>query len=120
MKLSRITSLALTALLLAGCSVTLRTAPVAVDACDEALIGGQLVATAQSGLGIRGGETGVVEVLWPFGYTARRAVSGNELLGHKGELLAREGDFVQAGGGAGADGIFAVCDGTVQVVQPPS
>ena len=120
MHLPRTTALALVALILAGCSVGLRTAPAAMDACEDALGSGQLLATAQSGLGLRDGAGGIVEVLWPFGYTARRGTSGIELIGHKGEVLAREGDFVQAGGGTGNDGVFAVCDGTVRVVPPPA
>lgn len=120
MQLSRIASLALTALLLAGCAVALRTAPAAADACDDALGSGQLVASAQSGLGLRfaGGEIPDAEVLWPFGYSARRGIAGIELIGHKGEVLAHEGDFIQAGGGTGNDGVFVVCDGSVQVLQP--
>lgn len=120
MHLPRIVALALAALILAGCSMGLRTAPVATEDCDNALGSGQLVATAQSGLGLRDGAGGIVEVLWPFGYTARRGTGGIELIGHKGEVLAREGDFIQAGGGTGSDGVFAVCDGTVRVVPPPT
>jgi hypothetical protein len=114
----RFPALALAALMLAGCSVQLRTAPAPVQGCDEALGSGRLVASTQSGLALADGSGRIMPVLWPFGYTARRDATGIALIGQKGEVLAKEGDFVQAAGGTGADGFFAVCDGTVRVVPP--
>jgi hypothetical protein len=119
MHLPRVAALTLAALLLVGCTVSLRTAAAAVDACDLGLGGGTLVASAQSGLALGSGTGRVTEVMWPFGYTARRGTSGIELIGQKGEVLAREGDFVQVGGGMSNDGVFQVCDGSVQVVIKP-
>lgn len=119
MHLRRIGALALAALLLAGCSVQLRTAPVAVQGCDDALASGRLVADAQSGLALAGNAGGVMQILWPHGYTARRDPTGIDLIGLKGEVLAREGDFVTAGGGGTAAGVFAVCEGSVRVVPAP-
>jgi len=118
MRIPRLAALASAVLVLAGCSVQLRTAPAAVQVCDEALGSGRLVASAQSGLALADGSGRITPILWPFGYTARRDASGIALIGHKGEVLAKEGDFVEAAGGTGADGFFAVCDGTVRVVPP--
>jgi len=118
MSTRRLAALALAALVLAACSVQLRTAPAAVPGCDDALGSGRLVVDSRSGLGLADGSGRITPILWPFGYTARRDPAGVTLVGHKGEVLAREGDFVQAAGGTGADGVFAVCDGTVRVVPP--
>jgi len=119
MHILRVVTLAVAAVTVAGCTASLRTAPPAADGCDQALIRGQLLPSAQSGLALRAGDGGVVEVLWPFGYTARRGVSGIELVGRKGEALAREGHVIEAAGGTGNDGVFVVCEGTVQVVPKP-
>ena len=111
-----IINLAAVALLVAGCAVQLRTAPAPVDACDDALIGGRLVTSAQSGLAVVDSTGHVTEVLWPFGYTARRGVSGLELVDEKGAVVAREGDFVEMGGGLGANDVWGACPGSVTVV----
>lgn len=112
-------ALSLAALVLAGCSVQLRTAPAAVQACDDALASGRLVADPQSGLALAGSTGAVLQILWPHGYTARRDPTGIALIGLKGEVLAREGDFITAGGGGTADGVFAVCEGSVLLVPAP-
>jgi len=104
------------AVVLSGCSVQLRTAPAPVDVCDDALTSGRLVTSAQSGLALVDSTGHVTEVLWPFGYTARRGVSGVELVDEKGATAAREGDFVEMGGGLGANDVWGACPGTVTVV----
>ena len=111
-----IINLAAVALLVAGCAVQLRTAPAPGDACDDALISGRLVTSAQSGLAVVDSTGHVTEVLWPFGYTARRGVSGIELVDDKGAVVAREGDFVEMGGGLGANDVWGACPGSVTVV----
>ena len=111
-----IVSLAAVALLVAGCAVQLRTAPARVDVCDDALVSGRLVTSAQSGLALVDSTGHVTEVLWPFGYTARRGVSGIELVDDKGATVAREGDLVEMGGGLGANDMWGACSGTVTVV----
>jgi hypothetical protein len=117
--LRRILALVLLAMVLAGCSVQLRTAPAPVSACDDALASGRLVANAQTGLAFEDQAGGVMLVLWPFGYSASRGVGGIELRDAGGAVIAREGDFVTAGGGTGNDGLFAVCPASVKVVPPP-
>jgi hypothetical protein len=117
--LRRIVALAILGVVLAGCSVQLRTAPAPMNACEDALGSGRLVANSQSGLAFQDSAGGVTPVLWPFGYAARRGATGVELLDEKGAVIAREGDFVTAGGGTGNDGFFAVCAGSVKVVPAP-
>ena len=109
-------SLAALALLLSACSVQLKTAPARVDVCDLALISGRLVTSAQSGLAVVDSTGHVTEVLWPFGYTARRGVSGVELVDEMGAVVAREGDLVEMGGGLGANDVWSACPGSVTVV----
>jgi hypothetical protein len=117
--LQRIGALALLVVVVGGCSVQLKTAAAPVQACEDALGSGRLVANAQSGLGFADPAGAATPILWPFGYSARRGVSGLEILDETGVVVAREGDFVQAGGGTGNDGFFAVCAGSVQVVPAP-
>ena len=110
--------LAITALavVLSGCSVQLRTAPAPVNGCDDALLSGRLVTSAQSGLAVVDSTGHVTEVLWPSGYSARRGISGIELVDEKGGVVAREGDFVEMGGGLGANDVWNACAGSVTVV----
>lgn len=112
----KIGSLIGVALLVAGCSVQLRTAPAPVDVCDEALTSGRLVTSAQSGLALVDSTGHATEVLWPFGYSARRGVSGVELVDEKGVAVAHEGDFVEITGGLGLDDAWVACAGSVTVV----
>lgn len=116
----RLAALALIAVVLAACSpVQLRTAPGTVDACEDALGSGRLVTNQQSGLALQDTTGDVHPVLWPFGYSAQSGATGVELLDETGKVVAREGDFIQAGGGFGANGEFGVCAGSVTVVPPP-
>jgi hypothetical protein len=103
-----------------GAPVHLRTAPAAVNVCDDALGSGRLVANAQTGLAFSDATGATMPILWPFGYSARREGSGIALLDETGKVLAHEGDFVQAGGGTGNEGLFAVCAGSVKVVPAPA
>ena len=112
----RIISLAAVALLVAGCAVQLRTQPGPVDACDSALTSGRLVTSAQSGLALVDSTGHLTEVLWPFGYSARRGVSGIELVDDKGVAVAHEGDFVEMTGGLGLNDAWIACAGTISVV----
>src|SRR2546425_4487541 len=89
----KILGIAALAVLLCGCSVQLRTAPAPVGVCDDALTSGRLVTSAQSGLALVDPTGHVTEVLWPSGYSARRGVSGIELVDEKSVVVAREGDF---------------------------
>lgn len=117
--LQRIGALALLAVVVVGCSVQLKTAAAPVDACDDALGSGRLVAHAQSGLGLADATGATFPVLWPFGYSARREAAGVVVVDETGKAVAREGEFIQAGGGFGNDGAFAICAGSVKVVPAP-
>jgi hypothetical protein len=112
---------ALAILLLAGCApATLRTQPAPISACMDALATGTLVPSSRSGLAIRaGGASGeVTEVEWPFGYTARRDMTGLALIDSAGTVVAHEGEVIQMGGGTGADNVFHACSGSIAVVAP--
>ena len=104
--------------LFAACStpVALRTAQVKVDACDEALLAGELVTSAQSGLAIRGPEL-TTEVIWPFGYTASHEATGLVLRDDKGKVVGHEGQRVSMAGGLDGNGVWKACAGTVQEVS---
>lgn len=101
---------------LAACSAQLRTAPAPVEACEDALISGRLVADARTGLAISDSTGKVTPVLWPFGYSARSGLSGLELVDDRGAIVAREGDFVEMGGGLGANETWGACPGSVTVI----
>jgi len=104
------------AVLLCGCAAQLRTAPAPVNVCDDALTTGRLVTSAQSGLALADSTGHVTEVLWPSGYSARRGISGIELVDEKGGVVAREGEFIEMGGGLGANDVWNACAGSVTVV----
>jgi hypothetical protein len=112
----KILAIAALAVVLSGCSVQLRTAPAPVNGCDDALLSGRLVTSAQSGLAVVDSTGHVTEVLWPFGYTARRGASGVELVDDRGATVAREGDFVEMAGGLGANDVWGACPGSITVV----
>ena len=99
-----------------GMPVALRTAPAPVDACEDALLAGELVTSAQSGLAIRNAAD-VTEVLWPYGYSAAREVDGVVLRDPAGEVVARVGDRVQMGGGFGAGGVWGACAGSIRAMS---
>lgn len=118
-----IAAAALAVALLAGCGtpVGLRTQPAPMSACMDALATGTLVASNKSGLAIEGGgEEGVTEVEWPFGYTARRDTFGVVLVDSAGVEVARAGQRIQMGGGHGADNVFHACPGSISVVAAPN
>ena len=103
------------ALAACGTPVALRTATAKVDACDMALLAGELVVSAQGGLAVRNAEQ-VTEVLWPFGYSATHETTGLVLRDATGKIVAHEGQRVTMGGGGGANGLFNACAGTVMEV----
>ena len=112
-------AVALAALIVAGCSpASLRVAQQPASACMDALAIGTLVASNKSGLALQAPDGTLSEMLWPFGYSARRDAMGLALLDNTGKVVAREGDDVQMGGGSDGNGIFEVCAGSVSVVAP--
>jgi hypothetical protein len=114
---------ALVLVVLGACSpVQLRTQPAPISACDAALTGGRLVTSPRSGLALADANGRVTEIVWPFGYAARRDGTGIVLLDSDGQgasVLAREGDWIEVGGGFDGAGGFAVCPASVRVVAPP-
>jgi hypothetical protein len=112
----------LAAMLISGCGapVGLRTQPGPISACMDALATGVLVTSNLSGLAIRGGEDRTVtEVEWPFEYTARHDGVGVVLVDSAGQVIAREGQLIQMGGGTGADGVWHACPGSISLVAVP-
>lgn len=112
--------LSIAAVPIAGCGapVALRTQAQPVSACMDALAIGTLVASNRSGLALRAADGTILEVEWPFGYSARRDAAGLALLDATGVAIAYEGQQVQMGGGSGADSAFHACPGSVSVVTP--
>lgn len=103
-----------------GAPVGLRTQPGPISACMDALATGVLVTSNLSGLAIRGGEDGAVtEVEWPFEYTARHDGVGVVLVDSAGQVIAREGQLIQMGGGTSADGVWHACPGSISLVPVP-
>ena len=100
--------------------VVLRTAAQPAIACDAALTAGRLVSSRQIGLVLRPADGGPnILVTWPFGYSAGGFVGSLELRDETGRVLAREGDFVQVGGGMGGDDSWIACAGSVSVIPAP-
>lgn len=107
--------------MLAGCSLTdgpvaIRTQPQPMAVCEQARVGGTLVADRTFGLAFQnpGYRNGVV---WPFGYTARRQSGVILLIGPAGGVVAREGDRILAAGGSGEEAVYVECD--IQVNPSP-
>ncbi len=119
--LQRIVALALLGVVLAGCgSISLRTASAPVQGCDDALASGRLVMSAASGLALADTTGAVIEVLWPYGYSAKRQIAGGvALLDETGKVLAHEGDSISMGGGLGSNNLWGACAGSVTVVPKP-
>jgi hypothetical protein len=109
MGIRNLLALALAASVLAGCSVQLLSAAAPSENCDLALIAGSLERHPQTGLGIGTAGEDVTPVRWPFGYSARIEISTVVLVDETGKVIAREHDRVEAGGGAGAEGMWIAC-----------
>lgn len=97
-------------------SITLLTAPGPVDACMDALAQGTLVPDPRSGLALATSSGERMAVMWPFGFSAHLVDTDIVLVDESGELVAREGDVIQMGGGSGANGLFYACAEGIQVV----
>ena len=101
-------------------AITTENAPA--NACMEALITGELVAHPQWGLALQApGDGELMKPLFPFGYSAIIQGARIALLDDNGQVVAHTGDVIQSSGGSiGGEGnpTVALCDGTIEVVQP--
>lgn len=124
-------ALVLTAVLAGGCAATsspaptaiaIRTQPSAAGTCLQAKGGGILVADPVSGLGLRAPSGGhVLDVYWPYGWTARPDGSAIALLDADGKVVAHVGDQLSMAGGLGNGNDWIVCQvQPVIVVSTPS
>ena len=93
----------------------IRTAAAPPQACMDALISGKLVQHPASGLGVGIVGSPALPVEWPFRWTARMEAGRVVLVDDTGEVVAREGDDIQMGGGQGAlpglNAIWFTCGG---------
>ena len=99
---------AVLAVVLAGCSASLRTAPAPAEECETALLTGALVEDPRSGLGVEDVTGTVTPVTWPFGYSARLDLGGIALVDADGAVVAHVGDSIEVAGGLGTD-FWAAC-----------
>jgi hypothetical protein len=86
--------------------------------CMAALAEGVLAADDRWGIALEDPATGVIrEVIWPFGFVARRDAAGLSLMDAAGAIVARVGDRVSIGGGEiDAAGTWLACPGDITVV----
>jgi hypothetical protein len=95
-----------------GAAVRIATAsepnPSPWNLCPTALGGGTLAPSPRSGLGF-GADGEIRDVLWPFGYTARRDGDTVLLIDDHGTFVARTGEHMAVGGGAIGDNTFFAC-----------
>jgi len=104
-----------------GDLVALRTQPPQTGEtpgpCMAALIEGQLIESDSSGVGLKDSYGLVRDVIWPWGYSAKRA-GGLLLIDDHGATVARVGDIVRLAGGEAEGQAWTVCPGTVEVRAP--
>lgn len=98
-----------------GRAIDLRTALEPTKGCYAQWSSGRLAVDPRSGLGIVAPDGSVVDVTWPFGFTARLEPSGAVVIGGDGEIVAREGDLVGFTGGPLPDGSMLACGGVTRV-----
>ena len=79
---------------------------------------GTLVADGD-GLAVETSTDNTVMVHWPDGVHAGRVDGVMSLIGFFGQTIAREGDYIEMGGGSGLDGVFQGC-GEIKVTGGPS
>jgi hypothetical protein len=82
------------------------------DVCAMARVGGVLIADPTYGLAFGGDLPFVMGVIWPYGYSARRGDDGVvALIDPDGQVLAREGDRIEAAGAYGNEYVeYPQCD----------
>ena len=109
----------LLAFLVAGCAlidgpVAIRTRAQPNTVCMAARVGGILVADPTFGLAFKNSDDDLEYVngaVWPYGFSARRENGVILLIGPGGQVVAHEGDRMQAAGGSvGDDAVNVDCD----------
>jgi len=81
----------------------------------DALLVGELITSSQGGLAIKATDGTVTEILWPFGYSARREALDLVLLDERGVVVARQGNMIEMGGGLGGNDVWEACAGSINV-----
>ena len=121
-------SAALLAIVIAGCSSAPRFSPIAIPTsepapwfglghrdCPAALLQGVLARTPESVLGVAGPDGIADPVRWPNGWFATDEATLVLRDGH-GYPVAREGEFISAGGGMDPQNRFFLVCGDVKTV----
>jgi hypothetical protein len=86
-------------------------------ACNQALLEGELVIHSHWGVAVRGHD---YPIFWPKGYVGRARGDLVEILNPAGDVVARTGDVISAGGGGNTiDGVegFKMCPNGPTVMQ---
>jgi hypothetical protein len=84
--------------------------PPGMIGCYTSGTSGQLVADDVAGTAIIDGSGGHrYAVTWPTGYTGRSTWGGVEVIGDRGQVIARTGVWVSMSGGFWGDGSFLAC-----------
>jgi hypothetical protein len=91
--------------------IAVRTQPSLAVACPAARIEGTLVRERRSIVGLRIDQDLVLQVIWPYGYSARDDGGRLAVLDSTGTVVAREGDRVAIGGGEIESGTWLGCGG---------
>ena len=91
------------------------------QACNGALLEGKLIAHPQWGLAVQNIGAEPLLVFWPHGWYRRDSGDHVELLDPDGEVIARAGDHISAGGGGininGVSG-FKMCPRGPTISEP--
>ena len=85
--------------------------------CNAALLEGELVIHPDWGVAVRGHNS---PIFWPLGYVGRARGDLVEILNPAGDVVARTGDVISAGGGGNTiDGVegFKMCPNGPTVMQ---
>lgn len=104
-----------------GTRIWLLTQDASITGCGLALVSGRLVADPTSGLGLETGNR-ALPVDWPTGFTAAIVGDRIALLDSSDSVVAREGDYLNLGGGLGSgpgDPWYA-CRGDIREAAAPS
>jgi hypothetical protein len=111
------------ALVVAGCTVNITTTRQGEARVPCVLEAGQgyLSPDGRTGLGLRIG-TEAYPVIWPVGFSARRALFGEiALVGPDGAVVAHEGDLLVINGEFDRDDVFHACpDPNIMVLAASS